>query len=359
MPKLSLLFLAGCLLTVPRITYAAVTEETVFPGKDWTEAAPEDAGVDPARLAAALAYLETSCGQNGISEVVVIRHGRMIWQGTEIDSLHPVWSCTKSFASIVTGLLYDDGLITSETRLADLLPVYEEYYPDLRIHHTLALTDGFGGHEEMPPFAPKPPLFSPGEQFHYAPGPSALARALTAAADVELAELFTERIAKPIGMRRWLWGDNGIFDPGEHRVNEFAGKPTAAVQISAREMARVGLLLLNRGNWDGQQLLSEAWINLATQPQAGVDTPLHKPDAWYKDIHGAYGYLFWVNGVQPDGELLWPHAPAGTFALQGNRNNICLVIPVWDMVVVRLGTDKVVSKDVYDTFFAYLDMAVE
>ncbi|RMD74370.1 MAG: hypothetical protein D6820_16830 [Lentisphaerae bacterium] len=51
---------------------------------------------------------------------------------------------------------------------------------------------------------------------------------------------------------------------------------------------------------------------------------------------------------------MWPHAPEGTFAAQGNKNNICLIIPAWKTVIVRLGQDKIINTDLYDGVFAIL-----
>lgn len=316
---------------------------TIFPGQAWATAEPAAMGVDPERLQEAIDYFAGYCGEQSVSEMMVIRHGRVIWAGENTESQHPVWSVSKSFCAVTAGLLYDDGLISPKTKLAELVPAYAEYYPEVTVHHCLSLTDGFSNQDWNQLDKVSPPLFPPGEYFHYAPGVNPLARAMTAAAGEELSELFKRRIADPIGMQHWRWGhlaeENGI------KINGAAGQPESALHTTASDLARLGLLLLNEGEWNGQPLLSAEWIELATRPQAGPAIPAFDADAWYNGIIGAYGYLFWVNGVQPGGERIWPAAPPETFALQGNRNNICWVIPEWDMVIVRTGTDKIAPNE--------------
>jgi len=94
----------------------------VFPSAQWDEATPKSQGVDSAKLKAAAELLAKTVGNDGARELVVIRHGRMIWRGDDIDKRHGVWSATKSFTSTVLGLLIADGKCTLDTRVAEVLP---------------------------------------------------------------------------------------------------------------------------------------------------------------------------------------------------------------------------------------------
>ena len=60
------------------------------------------------------------------------------------------------------------------------------------------------------------------------------------------------------------------------------------------------------------------------------------------------------HGVRADGKRFWPHAPVNTLAAQGNKNNICLIVPDWNMVVVRMGLDKIILMEQYDNVFELL-----
>jgi CubicO group peptidase (beta-lactamase class C family) len=85
--------------------------------------------------------------------------------------------------------------------------------------------------------------------------------------------------------------------------------------INSRDLARFGLLILNKGSWEGKRLISEEWIAAATSPSA------HGPD---------YGYLWWLNTKQKK----WPSGPASSFAAVGNGGNIIWIDPEHDIVLV-------------------------
>jgi len=332
----------------------ATARESVFPGKTWELATAESQGVDRVGLDAALHHLASISGPDGISQTMVVRHGRVIWQGDHTDSWHNVFSCTKSFLSITTGLLVEDGILGLETPLYTFVPGLKEHYPDMTAARCLSLTAGYTATDSDNPFTPAAPLFKDGSAFYYSSKAlNMMAYALTKAAGEPLDELFKRRIADPIGMdRRWDWGDFGYVEG--MRVNNGSGSHFKGVHTTAQNLARLGLLLLNEGRWNDQQLLSGDWIAEASRPHVKADLPMHDPNGWYSVIRGAYGLGFWVNGIRADGERLWPDAPDGTFAIQGNLNNICLVIPEWDMVLVRMGTDNVIDNDRYTEVFALL-----
>ena len=85
--------------------------------------------MDRAKLNEAAELLARTVGADGARELVVIRHGRMIYHGDDIDKRHGVWSATKSFTSTVLGLLIADGKCTLDTRVADVLPELKAHYP--------------------------------------------------------------------------------------------------------------------------------------------------------------------------------------------------------------------------------------
>lgn len=326
-------------------------ETRALPGADWQETAAEAQGVDTAKLEAALAYLRENSGKDGTHEVVIIRNGVLIWKGDRVDKVHGIWSATKSFTSTVLGLLIDDGACTLETRAAQVLPSMAVAYPEVTLRHFTTMTSGYravgdephGTYEHGPsstPFVPDAtPLFAPGTKYAYWDSAmNQFGNALTRIAGEPLHDLFKRRIADPIGMRPsgWAWGDFGKVDG--ITVNGGSGNNGKQVQICARELARLGLLFLYRGDWNGKQLVSSEWIDQATRTHVPTDMALgHRSSA---DGRGVYGFNWWVNGVRADGQRKWPGAPAGTYSASGYNNNDMFIIPEWNMVVVRLGLDE-------------------
>ena len=88
MKKLLAIFLCAAALLRVR----AEESPTVFPGKEWEEAAPYSQGIDSTNLTAAIEEIKTKCGSDGVRKLVIVRHGRLIWKGDNIDKVHvPEW----------------------------------------------------------------------------------------------------------------------------------------------------------------------------------------------------------------------------------------------------------------------------
>ena len=242
--------------------------------------------------------------------------------------------------------------------------------PAVTLRHFTTMTSGYhaqgdepkGGYLHGPsdtPFLPGEPLFEPGKKFAYWDSAmNEFGHVLTRIAGEPMKDLFRRRIADPIGMdpAKWDWGDFGKVDGVV--VNGGSGNHDNHVRISARELARFGLLFLNRGKWNGRQLISEHWVSAATRVSVPADLPWAQPESNI-DGRGVYGFNWWANGVKPDGKRPWPSAPPGTFAALGYNNNRCFIVPEWDMVIVRLGTDGNVQDAVWDAFFQDLTAALK
>jgi CubicO group peptidase (beta-lactamase class C family) len=87
------------------------------------------------------------------------------------------------------------------------------------------------------------------------------------------------------------------------------------VWINSYDMARFGLLWLRRGKWNDRQIVSEAYVKMATTPSP------HGPD---------YGFLWWLNTTGK----AWPESPTNTFEAQGSGGNVIFVDPTHDLVIV-------------------------
>jgi CubicO group peptidase (beta-lactamase class C family) len=348
----------------------SLADDMTFPGAQWEEASPHSQSLDAKKLAVAVDYLKQHAGRDGVRELVIVRNGRMVWKGEDIDKVHGIWSCTKSFTSTTLGLLIEDGKCTLDTPAKKFVPELAEHFPDVTLRHFTTMTSGYRAVGDEPkgsylhgpsstPFQPfDKPLFSPGSKYAYWDSAmNMFGLVLTRAAGEPLETLFKRRIADPIGMnsKAWDWGAFATVDGIV--VNGGSGNSGKHITISAREMARLGHLFLNRGNWNGKQLISAAWIDAATSVQVPAETPLGHPESNI-DGRGVYGFNWWTNGVRPDGERLWPAAPTSAFAALGHNNNKLCVIPDWNMVIVRLGLDQndvKISDAVWSEFVRLLD----
>ena len=329
----------------------------VFPEKEWQTAAPESVGVNSEKLAAAMEDLRSVCGPIGISEVVVVRDGVVIWQGENVRNRHLVWSCTKSFMSTCIGLLWDDGKCTPSTLAHEYYPELKKDYPTVTLEHLATFTSGYDCENED--FAKMlPPMYPVGTAFHYSAQSNLLAAVLTRIAGEPLQNLFLRRIGNEIGLtpEYFHWDTARTLDGMV--LNGGGGYPGSGVHCSPLGLARFGWLYTNGGNWNGKQLISQRYIAYASVPRVLPTIPPHDPAGWYKDLPGSYGLNWWVNGIIPSGRRMWPNAPVSTFAAQGNNNNICFVIPDWRMTIVRGGGDNIISTDLYDGMFGLIKDAL-
>jgi len=175
-----------------------------------------------------------------------------------------------------------------------------------------------------------PIIFAPGTKYAYSnPGMAMLSYAVTASlrggkyADVRT--LLRERIMRPIGVEDsdWSIGYGQTYDvDGLKLVANWGGG-----SYTARAIARVGRLMLRKGNWQGEQLIDSRWVETVLR-YAG--TP--KPDRPPGNPQPACGLAWYTNF---DG--VWPRVPRDAFAGAGAGNQVLLVVPSLDLIVVRNG----------------------
>jgi len=288
--------------------------------------------------------------------IAIIRHGYLVREHYTFNVLVPtrfdVWSCTKSFTGTVWGTLLEDnlqGALTAGKEVTLDSPAYAfipEGYPlsdprkeKILIRHLLTMTSGIPGEDSgvmgMPTATWNGPfehalgrcpnrynrwadklIGEPGSVWDYSdPAIAHLAVIFYNITGHHLEESFQERICKPIGIENMSWDVQG----GSGFMGPFTNAHTG-VHISAREFARLGYLMLQKGVWDGKKILAEWWVKLATRSS--------------QDLNAHYGYTWWVNTTGTH----WPTLPKDAFAASGYRSNRCYIIPSLDLVVARVGS---------------------
>ncbi|MBP7843636.1 MAG: serine hydrolase [Proteobacteria bacterium] len=324
----------------------------VYPEKNWITESPEKFGISPILFKDALSELSRSFPMD---EAVIAVDGRLIYQGSQAAQSHRIWSATKTFTSTVAGILIDDKKINIDQKASELLPWMNKNYPEVTLEHLLTMQSGYlaegsryrvdeGGDGSKTPWLSIEKKFSPAEQWSYSDDSvNILGFALSAAAQKNFAEIFIDRIARPLEMQNFNW--ETAWTPDDNYGFNFpvssASGNNRGLEISALDLARLGHLYLNKGVWKGQQILSKTWIEAATKNQISPHLQSEKGD--WDSGPGHYGYLWWVNGLE---KPLWDKAPAKTFAAMGSNNNLCIVIPEWKMVIARINqvTEAPASK---------------
>ena len=313
--------------------------DRVYPEQAWVRRPPEETGLDAEKLAAAGQSLAESANGRPY-RVVIVRHGYLAagWSGgVAPDEQLPMASAAKSVYGTMLGIAIAEGMIRSaDDRVVDHYPemmdVPEGYGPKrgrfgrekdrtITFRQLISNTSGY-----------MKPGEEPGKVYHYQTfGMNILCHAIATcygyydSHDPErlpgFGRLVEEKIRDPIG-GTWTWGYTNFELPPQARIDIFGNYNQ--IYATAHDMARMGWLWLNRGCWQGQQLVPEAWMQEATQ--TAPDIRANCPQEQWK-----YGYGFWTN----DHLQLWPSLPRDTFLASGAGCKHIWVCPGLDLVVVQ------------------------
>lgn len=315
--------------------------DMIFPAESWERDTPANQQIDSQKMLDALDYLKSKSFEDGNEEVMIIRNGRIIYEGDSILKRHNIWSCSKSFTSTVLGLVIEDDLVRLDDHVHQYESLLEEKYPKVTFRHFTTMTSGYNavgstrwnGESEdwsWTPYDPGEPIFEPGTQYAYWDEAMMMkGRVLTRVLGKTMKDYFDEKVGNKIGFGEWKW----------HNEGEIEGIPInngcTNVIINATQLARFGHLYLNKGKWKGKQVIPESWVDRATNVQVPVTIPVADTDRKSARGSGAYGFNWWING----GLSAMPDAPAKTYYASGLNHNVCFVIPEWNMVIVRMGVD--------------------
>lgn len=334
------------------------------PSTTWSMSSPANEGLDPDSFAAALAVLEGYSGTDGLSRTFIVRHGRVIFAGSEIDEVGNIYSCTKSLTSTVLGLLIAEKQATLASRAAEWEPALTPRYPDVTLRHFATMTSGYSAAGDSrwnedsedwgrTPYEPIAPYFAPGSAYAYWDEAMMMfSRVLTRIAGEDLKSYLDERVMSRLGIVDWDWWYDTELADGTPLRNGCTG-----IELDAEQLARLGLLFLHDGVWNGERVLPAGWVRLATAVQVPEELPIGPTDRANVLGNGRYGLNWWVRGDAGD----MPDTPHGTFYMSGLHHNMCWVIPEWDMVVVRRGEDgnpPEGKRFVYNAFFRALGHAI-
>lgn len=316
--------------------------ESLWPDGERVDHAPPAQGVDTpvldAAVAAAFAEPDPAHPRN-TRALVVVHRGRIVAERYTpgFDATMPLigWSMTKAALNALTGLRVRDGAIAVADRallpewrkdgdprrdisLDDLLRMSSGLAFDESYDHPLAdVTQMLFAEGDMAKFAASKPLrHPPGTRWAYSSGTSVIvARILRTsfATERDYLRYPRERLFDPLGMR------SAVLEP------DAAGTLVASslLYASARDFARLGLLFLQDGVWQGQRLLPEGWVAYSLTPAKDA------PD-------GSYGAHMWLKLPESDG-LGEPPMPEDAFYFLGHEEQIVAIVPSRDLVVVRLG----------------------
>lgn len=332
------------LATVPllvscRLPRRSTSEGKIFPGAEWTFCAPEEMEMDSRLMQAARDRIWDKAGTAPHSAVIV-RRGRIVaewYKDTKPEKKYSMASVCKSVFCSMLGIAVAEGKIRSlDDRLIDYYPEFlectkafgandKQYVTEkdreVTFRQIAAQTSGY-----MEPNEPT------GKVFHYQT--FAMATMMHAISKQYGyynphapescpgdGELIAQKLRDPIG-GTWKWRYMNFPFPDQAKKEIFMNYPQ--LLLTTRDMARLGLLWLNEGQWAGRQIIPRDFQREAVRVPSA--TRANVPSTDWK-----YGYGLWVNEFG----LLWPNLPRDSYAAAGAGGRLIWVCPSLDLLVVQ------------------------
>ncbi len=277
--------------------------------------------------------------QTDTTGLLVIKGGVIVHESyylgeTETD-LHISWSVAKSFVSALVGIALNEGLIESiNDPVTNYLPqLVDSGYDEVPIKHILQMSSGVDFTEDYADFesdvmrmamavaggsldaevAKIKPGIEPGTRNRYVSADThVLGMLLTAVSGKSVAAYMEEKLWHPLGMEadaKWILDGVG------------STMAMGGLNATLRDFGRFGLLYLNKGQWDGNQIVPAEWIRASVTPDAPHLLP---GDNSLSDSRFGYGYQWWI-----------PENPRGDFIAIGVFNQFIYVDPAHDVVIVK------------------------
>jgi CubicO group peptidase (beta-lactamase class C family) len=326
--KRSQLFVVLLILTLIACAPAAPTPTlpTYSPTAGWRSTAPEEQGMDSEKLAQMVERIQQD--QLDLHSLLIVRNGYLVSEfyayPYSAGQTHWIMSVTKSVMDALVGIAIQKGYIKDVHQpLFSLLPDQgvanlDEKKKAITLEDFLTMTSGLDCHENPAPGEPSmqasanwvqfmldlPMAAQPGTKFSYCTGAvEVLSAILRKATGMSAREFANENLFAPIGIgpvpeARWP------SDPQKITIGGYG------LALTPAEMAKLGLLFLNQGRWDGKTIMPADWVTASTASHAN------------RGNKKEYGYLWWID---PQGK--W-------YAALGRAGQHIFVYPTQNLVVV-------------------------
>lgn len=300
-----------------------------WPTMGWRTSTPEAQGIDSDNLAELLlAIREESIP---VHSLLVIRNGYIVADATfypyDGQTVHNVASVTKSVMTTLIGIAADQGKLDLDDKMVSFFPVrsianLDQLKEEINVRHLASMSSGLDCSAEAdeltlqemeasPDYVQfvldRKVAWAPGEHFVYcSPAIHLLSPILQQATGMTTLDFARQYLFEPLGFGEVMWprDPQGYYDGW------------ADLSLHPYDMAKLGFLFLNQGQWDGKQIVSRRWVEEATKAQ--VVAPGGEADS--------YGYGWWmVADVE------------GGYRADGRGGQYIFVLPEWNMILVTTG----------------------
>ena len=357
-----LLFLAACLTAVAQVG-------------ELPRSTPEEEGVSTMLLRSFYNEL-TALPEVDLHHLMMLRHGKVIaelhafpYSDTDV---HTLYSASKTVTAMAVGLAVEDGLLNIEDKvskyLRDKMPAtLSPALDSLTVRHVLMMAAGrledlciFEGESDWLTTWFQGDFHDIGQQFHYdSMCTHVLATIVTHVTGRRMFDYLQERIFTPLHITQADWE----LAPDSIDVGAWG------LRLHAESQAKLGQLLLNKGNWNGEQLVSAQWIHDMTQHLISTADPEESPKlSWGEKIkrflRSAWHEIrSWFTGYNVDDYYLGygyqtksiQHQRAECFFAAGYGGQLIYVVPKLDLVVVINGRAANYGNELNTLYYKFVE----
>ncbi|HET9778251.1 MAG TPA: serine hydrolase domain-containing protein [Propionibacteriaceae bacterium] len=333
---------------------------------------PESQGVDPAGILAFLDDLEAAPDIE-MHSLMIIRHGQVVaegwWSPYLPEQPHLLYSLSKSFTSTAAAFAIAEGLLDLDATVLSYFPELDREITDRRsrsilVRHVAAMASGhleetiqrtsaLDPTEPVRGFLLIPPDREPGSVFAYnQPCTYTLAAIVQRVTGQTLIHYLRPRLFDPLGIGQAGW------------QRDAAGRDLGytGLHSTTDAIARLGMLYLQRGVWNGQRLLSEQWVADATRVQVETRVAMEDPNEPKPDWQQGYGFQFWIarHGYRGDGAygqfcVVLPEQDAVIATTAGTENMQGILDGVWADLLPAMSAARVDPSPIVDQLAARLE----
>lgn len=298
----------------------------------------------------------TDSAKVNIQSVMVIQHGKILEQkwmnGGDPDSVHTMWSVSKTFTAMAVGLAIDEGKLRLDDRLVSFYPDFEVpdsnfYLKTVTVRDLLTMTCG---HDKEPAresdsltaeqlFLSAPIKHIPGSFYLYnSMGTYMLSCIVSKVTGQKVNDYLEDRLWKPLGIEKPVWDES----PEGYNWGGWG------LHLKTIDMAKAGVMLLDKGKWNGKQVIPESWVSEMSRWQTWS-----KPSGWpikvIMDTHTSRDNNDWLQGY---GYQMWL-CRHGAFRADGAHGQFIFIFPDKDAVIVNTAMSDAYQGQI-DLMWKYL-----
>jgi len=297
-------------------------DRNTYPGAEWTVlASPEELGWSAAKLKEAEAFAATI----QTAAVMVVHHGVVVYQWGGVDRSYPCHSMRKGFLSGLIGIYVDKGVIDLSKTMADLgiddTPPLTEQERTATVADLITARSGVYhlsaySPDSMIEYMPKRESHAPGTFWFYNNWDfNTLGTIFRQETGKDIYEDFERRFVKPLDMQDYR------IEAQQYLLEDVSIHSAYTFKVSARDLARFGLLYARNGKWKNKQIVSEEWVRESVRPHS-------------QGPQSGYGYMWWTT--RDDSDVLFDiRMEQGAYAASGSNGHRLFVLPKADIVIVH------------------------